>query len=122
MNCKCKPCNENVLLVKAVSQTDTDYFLVVEGTTTPKNGCKYIVVIPCNVLPASDTLLPVSLAINFRNYRLRDKCIGNDVYNDQLRFIPRNARGNQVIRVVFGSNPEHFKIISQDLPQSYVIE
>lgn len=114
----CRNCNENVLEVTSVSVAGGSYFLIVDSDIIPKNGCKYVIVIPCRVLPTTTTLNQVFVAINFRNYPLQDRCIGNNVYNDQLRFVPTNCRGNKVIRVVFGNNTPHFKVISQDLPCS----
>lgn len=119
MNNTCKICNENVLKITSVSETSDSYFLVADSTITPKNGCKYVVVIPCGVLPAFTTTKPVYVAINFRNYILTDRCLGNFVYSDQLRFINANScTGTRVLRVVFGEDSPHFKIISQDLPKS----
>lgn len=117
-NNTCKCCNENVLEVTSVSISGNSYFLIVDSDIIPKNGCKYVIVIPCRVLPPTTTLNQVFVAINFRNYPLTDRCIGNNVYNDQLRFVPTNCKGNKVLRVVFGNNTPHFKIISQDLPCS----
>jgi hypothetical protein len=51
--------------------------------------------------------------------------LGNTLMSDQLRFFPRagtcacNSRG--VIRMVYGANPAHFKVL-QYLPESAALE
>ena len=116
----CVNCCPNVLKVTSVSNTGGSYFLVVDptNTITPQNTCKYLVVVPCELLPVTSTIDQVYLTINKVNYPLIDRCIGNNVYSDQLRFIPTNNCGKKVFRVVYGSLLPHFKLISNILPQS----
>lgn len=114
----CQNCCPNVLRITSISASGGSMFLIPEDAPTFKNGCKYIIVIPCNLIPSSTTVDQVYLAFNEVNYPLVDRCIGNNIYSDQLRFICTNECGNKVIRVVFGTTIPHFKIISQELPKS----
>lgn len=116
----CVNCCPNVLKVTSISNTGGSYFLVVDptNTITPQNTCKYLVVVPCELLPVTSTIDQVYLTINKVNYPLIDRCVGNNVYSDQLRFIPTNNCGKKVFRVVYGSLLPHFKLISHILPQS----
>lgn len=116
----CVNCCPNVLKVTSISDSGGSYFLVVDptNTITPVNGCKYIVVVPCSLLPATTTIDQVYITINNINYPLTDRCVGNNVYSDQIRFIPVSKCGNKVFRVVYGSLQPHFKIISNILPKS----
>lgn len=114
----CIDCCSNVLKITSVSVSDGSMFLIPEDVPTFKNGCKYILVIPCNLIPASTTISQVYIAFNDVNYPIVDRCIGNNVYSDQLRFICTNNCGNKVLRLVYGTSVPHFKIISQALPKS----
>ena len=116
----CVNCCPNVLKISSVTNTGGSYFLVVESsnTTTPVNGCKYVVVVPCTLMPTTTTIDQVYITLNNVNYPLTERCFGNNVYSDQLRFIPTNNCGNKVFRVVFGSLQPHFKIISNKLPKT----
>lgn len=119
---RCRPCNPNILEVTSVSQDDSGVYLIPQSVPTFKNGCKYLLVIPCNLIPAFKSVLPVFVAFNNVNTPITDRCIGNNLMTDQLRFIPNSNCGNKVLRLVYGSNPTHFKIISQDLPQSVIVD
>ena len=119
-NAGCVNCCPNLLRVTSVSNTGGSYFLVVDptNTITPQNTCKYIVSVDCSLLPTTTTIDQVYITLHNVNYPLVDRCIGNNVYSDQLRFIPTNKCGKKVFRVVYGSLQPHFKIISNLLPQS----
>ena len=118
MNCR-KNCCENVLIIDKTIESGDQYLLTTTtSTVTPKNCCKYVIVIPCRLLSNITSMLAVNVDIDGELYPLRDFCCGNNVYTDQLRFIPTNCKDNKVIRVVFGDDEPHFKIISQKLPQT----
>lgn len=116
----CVNCCPNVLKVTSISNTGGSYFLVVDptNTITPQNTCKYIVVVPCELLPPTEGISQVYITVNNVNYPLIDRCVGNNVFSDQLRFLPTNNCGKKVFRVAFGSLQPHFKIISHQIPQS----
>lgn len=116
VTCKCTPCCENVLRVTSISNTGGGFFFVTNSTITPKNGCKYILVVPCYLLPqtAITSISQVYVTINGTNIPLQE-CIGNNVYTDQIRCFNVDKCGNIVLRLVYGSTPAHFKIVSQRL-------
>jgi hypothetical protein len=114
MNC------ENVIKITSISNTGGSYFLVASSLPRLVNGGTYILVLPSSLIAASSTINQVYIAYNNKNYPLIDKCIGNNVYSDQLRFIDTNTCGNKVLRMKYGTSPIHFKVISQCLPQSSV--
>ena len=115
MSCLCN-CN-NVIRISSITSTDTEYLLVAENFPTLVNGGRYVVVIPNDLIESTTEILPVVISFDSVNYQIMDRCIGNDVYSDQIRFINQNCC-NKVFRAVFGTSPDHFKIISQYLPQS----
>lgn len=116
MSCLCN-C-QNVINISSSSATEDGYVLESGSTPTLVNGGKYIVVIPDNVLVSTTEITPVSISIDSVSYPLIDRCIGNDVYSDQIRFINQSNCCNKVMRVVYGTSPTHFKVISQILPKS----
>lgn len=114
---KCPQCCENVLRVTMVSTDGTTF--TTNSTITPKNGCKYIIKVPCSLIPtaSSTTISQVVVVVNGTKIPLQE-CVGNDVYTDQIRYFNVDSCGNIVLRVVYGSTPAHFKIISQRLCDS----
>lgn len=116
MSCNC--CCNNVLKVTSIQTNENGLYLIVSNNTTLNNGCKYTVVLPNNLIAPLDDLYPVYINVNSINYQLYDRTLGNYVYSDQLRFICMNQCENRVFRVVYGASPTHFKVISQELPQS----
>lgn len=115
-SCKCKNCCENILRATSVSVSGGSFFFVTNSTITPKNGCKYLLKIPCAVLPteATTTISQVYVVVNGVNIPLQ--CIlGNNVYSDQIRCFNVDNCGNIVLRLVYGSTPAHFKILNQAL-------
>lgn len=116
---KCTPCCENVLRVTSISNTGESFFFVTNSTITPKNGCSYILKVPCYLLPqtAITTINQVYVVVNSVNIPLQE-CIGNNVYTDQIRYFNVDRCGNVVLRLVYGSTPAHFKIVSQKLCSS----
>lgn len=111
---KCKQCCENILRVTSVS-TDGSTFTT-DSTITPKNCCKYIIKVPCSLIPAaaSTTITQVVVVVNGTKIPLQE-CIGNNVYTDQIRFFNVDNCGNIILRVVYGSTPAHFKILNQQI-------
>lgn len=91
------------------------------------NGRRFILTLPVD-LPAMTTIVPVYLVITVngtsQNIPMQN-IIGNNLMSDQLRFFTRrgncdcNRRG--VARIIFGSNPSHFKVL-QCLPESAAVE
>lgn len=92
-----------------------------------ENGCRFVLTLPVD-LPAMTTIVPVILVIKVNgvvtNVPMQD-IIGNNLMSDQLRFLCQigncdcNRRG--VARIVYGSNPSHFKVL-QCLPQSAAVK
>lgn len=111
---KCNQCCENVLRVTSVSTNGSTF--TTSSTITPKNGCKYIIKVPCYLISqvASTTIAQVVVVVNGTNIPLQE-CIGNNVYTDQIRYFNVDNCGNIVLRVVYGSTPAHFKIINQQI-------
>lgn len=116
VTCKCTPCGESILRVTSISNTEGSFFFVTNSTITPKNGCKYILKVPCYLLPqtAITTISQVYVVVNKINIPLQE-CIGNNVYTDQIRYFNVDNCGNIILRVIYGSTPAHFKIVSQKL-------
>jgi hypothetical protein len=116
LNCKCQNCCENVLKVTSISNTGGSFFFVTNSTVTPKNGCRYVIICPCSLLPTNviTTVGQVYAVVNGKNIPLQ--CVlGNNVYADQIKCFNVNNCGNIILRVVYGSTPTHFKIVSQKL-------
>lgn len=116
LSCKCTNCCENVLRATSVSNTGGSFFFVTNSTVTPKNGCRFLLVIPCSILPTTPitTVDQVYVVVNGVNIPLQALC-GNNVYTDQIRCFKVNNCGNIILRLVYGSTPSHFKIVSQKL-------
>lgn len=116
VNCKCTSCCENILRASSVSDSGGSFFFVTTSTITPKNGCTYILKVPCSLLPTTPltTVDQVYAVVNGVNIPLQD-CLGNNVYSDQIRCMRVDNCGNIVLRLVYGSTPAHFKIVSQKL-------
>ena len=116
LTCKCNNTCPNVIEATAAAVSGASFIISTSSTITPKNGTRYLLKIPVSVLPttALTTVYPVYVAVNDVNIPLQ--CIvGNDVFTDQLRDICPNACGNLVLRLVYGSTPSHFKIVSTRL-------
>lgn len=79
-----------------------------------ENGKRYILVLNKS-LPAMSTVIPVYLQINGNFYPVQD-LLGNNLMSDQLRSLPRKVSNcgcvsSGVARIVYGSNPSHFKVL-----------
>lgn len=113
--CKCNQCCENILNATSVT-TGATFVFNTTSTITPKNGCKFILRIPCTLIPltATTTIAQVFVRVNGINIPLQALC-GNNVFTDQIRCFNIDKCGNIVLRLVYGSTPSHFKIVSQKL-------
>lgn len=123
MNCNCKR------TIRATSYTVGTSFVINTdfSISSLENGQRFVLTLPVD-LPAMTTIVPVFLAINLNgtaiNIPVQD-IIGNNLMSDQLRFLHQigncdcSRRG--VVRIVYGSNPGHFKIL-QCLPESSAVE
>lgn len=114
--CKCNQCCENVLRATSVSVSGGSFFFVTNSTITPKNSCRYTLRVPCSLVPQTPatTVDQVYVVVNGVNIPLQAPC-GNNVYSDQIRCFNVDNCGNIVLRLVYGSTPAHFKIVSQKL-------
>ena len=116
MNCK--------KILKSTSYTVGNSFNIniTNESITDLENCERFVLILTQNLPAMTTIVPVYLVINGQNYPVQD-LIGNNLMSDQLKYFPqsRNCCVQQgVARIIFGSNPNHFKVL-QCLPQSSAV-
>lgn len=119
LNQGCRNCCENVLRATSVSASGGSFFFVTNSTITPKNGCKYVLCIPCSILPttAITTVDQVYVVVDGVNIPLQ--CVlGNSVFTDQIRYFNVDRCGNIVLRLAYGSTPTHFKILNQCLKPS----
>jgi hypothetical protein len=87
------------------------------------NGKRYFLVLD-ETIPPMTTVIPVYLQVNGTFYPMQD-ILGNNLMSDQLRSFPRASSGCscncvRVARIVYGSNPEHFKVLIC-LPQSSAV-
>lgn len=120
MNCNC---NKRVLRASSY-QVGNSFNIIVNNPniTDLDNGCKFVLILPID-LPAMTTIVPVIIVLNGVNYPVQD-IIGNNLMSDQLRFFPQNRKccnREGIVRIVFGSNPNHFKVLNC-LPNSSAVE
>lgn len=111
----------NVIRITSITQADGNYLLNTISDVPLRNGSKYVLIIPDSIMPAIATIGQVFLNINSNAYPLYERQIGNYVYSDQLDSIEINQCGNRVMRIVYGTNPVHFKVISHCLRKSSII-
>lgn len=114
LNNGCRQCCENVLRAVSTSNTGGSFFFVTNSTITPKNGCRYILRIPCSILPttALTTIDQVYVVVDGVNIPLQ--CVlGNNIYTDQIRYFNVDKCGNIILRLAYGSTPAHFKVLNQ---------
>jgi len=111
----------DAITISTISVASGIMTLTSTDTPTLTNGKKYLLVIPEKLIPSMTTIDNVQVGIGGTGYNLYERCIGNYTYSDQLRFIPASDKGNKVLRVVYGSAPTHFKIVSQCLPKSSAV-
>lgn len=114
MACNCN----NLIKISSISNTGGSFFMISDELQNLANGKRFIVSLPTSIIPTLTTIDPTYIVIDGENIPLYDRTIGNFINSDQLRFICTNCCGNKIFRVVYGTNPVHFKLISQELPQS----
>lgn len=123
MSCKCNR------VIRATSYTVGNSFNINTDFEIGDldNGMRFILSLPVD-LPPMTTIVPVYVVITVNgvvtNIPVQD-IIGNNLMSDQLRFFNRvgncgcNRKG--VVRIIYGSNPAHFKVL-QCLPESAAVE
>lgn len=121
-NCKCNR------TIRATSYTVGNSFNINTNfeISSLENGQRFILTLPID-LPAMTTIVPVILVIKVNgvttNIPMQD-IIGNNLMSDQLRFFNRqgncNCNRQGVVRIIWGSNPTHFKVL-QCLPASSAV-
>lgn len=92
-----------------------------------KNGMRFLLILPIE-LPKIENILPVYIIIRVNNEETQipiQDIIGNNLMSDQLEFLPKNENckenDQKIVRMVYGSNPDHFKIL-QSLPNTKIVE
>lgn len=123
MSCKCNR------VIRATSYTVGNSFNINTDFEIGDldNGMRFILSLPVD-LPPMTTIVPVYVVIKVNgvvtNIPVQD-IIGNNLMSDQLRFFNRvgNCECNRkgVVRIIYGSNPIHFKVL-QCLPESAAVE
>lgn len=109
------------IVISSITVANDIMTLTSTDTPTLKNGRRYLLVIPEALIPTLETIDAIQVGIGGTGYYLQERCLGNYTYSDQLRFIPTSCKGNKVLRIVYGTAPAHFKIISQCLPKSSAV-
>lgn len=123
MSCKCNR------VIRATSYTVGNSFNINTDFEIGDldNGMRFILSLPVD-LPPMTTIVPVYVVIKVNgvvtNIPVQD-IIGNNLMSDQLRFFNRvgNCECNRkgVVRIIYGSNPTHFKVL-QCLHESAAVE
>lgn len=114
----CKTCNCCPNVLKATSATISGGSLIfsTDSTITPVNGSTYIFKCPISVLPTAPVTTVDQVYVEVNSVNIPFQCkLGNNVYSDQVRCFRTDSCCNIVLRLVYGSTPAHFKIVSQDL-------
>lgn len=115
MNCNCN-CNK---VIKATSYTVGDNFLINTSYSinSIENTNRFLLNLAID-LPSITTITPVYVAITIdgtsTNIPIQD-IVGNNLMCDQLRYIPGG-----IVRLIYGSNPVHFKVLQVLPPSSYL--
>lgn len=121
-------CKKNNRTIRATSYTVGNSFNINTNFNINEinNGMKFLLVLPID-LPAMTSIVPVYVIINVNgvptNVPVQD-ILGNNLMSDQLRFFPTNQNcrcsNQRLVRIAFGSNPIHFKVL-QCLPESSAV-
>ena len=114
----CKKCNTcpNVLVATSAAVSGADFIFSTDSTITPTNGTTYIFKCPVSILPTAPLATVNQLYVEVNSVNIPFQCkLGNNVYTDQIRSFRTDKCCNIVLRLVYGSTPAHFKIVSQDL-------
>lgn len=115
MSCKCN----NV--IRATSYTaGAELTINTNFSTTALSNCdRFLLILPSDI-PATTSITTVNMTLTVNGSSttvpLQD-IVGNNLMSDQVRFICKNQCGNRVVRIIYGSNPAHFKVL-QCLPNS----
>lgn len=115
MSCNCN-CNK---VIKATSYTAGDNFLINTSyeISSINNGNRFILALTAD-LPSITTITPVYVAVTINgtstNIPIQD-ILGNNLMSDQLKYIPGG-----IVRLIYGSNPVHFKVLQVLPPSSYL--
>lgn len=116
MRCKCN----NVITATSYNTSDTAFQINTNFSISEINNCqRFVLSLPID-LPAMTNTVPVYIVININGTSTTipiQDILGNNLMSDQIRFICKNSCGNRVVRIVYGSNPAHFKVL-QCLPNS----
>ena len=90
--------------------------LIVKDNLDLKNGDKVVLII--NSIPSIEIIKPVVLQFENVVCPVQD-ILGNFLMSDQIRFFPKSTSGC-IIRMAYGSNPSHFKILIQLKESAYL--
>lgn len=117
-------CNCNKKIVSESYTVGATFNINTTFTDDDLRNCKRYLLVLDEQLPAMTTIVPVYLQVNGSYYPVQD-ILGNNLMSDQLKSFPNVANGcgcncAKVARIVFGSNPEHFKVLIC-LPQSSAV-
>lgn len=111
-------CN-NVIRVQSAAVSGDNFVLTTDSLIVPTNASRYLLVVPASILPSAPLTTVNQVVVNINGEDVPLQCrIGNNVYTDQLKCFEVNSCGNIVARVVYGSTPAHFKILTQALAPS----
>ena len=89
---------------------------IVNNNLDFKNGDKAILIISST--PSIEQIKPVVLQFDNVVCPIQD-ILGNNLMSDQLRMLPKSTSGS-IVRMAFGSNPKHFKILMQIKDSAYI--
>jgi hypothetical protein len=122
MNCNCNK------IIRATSYNVSSSFNIITDFSIDcvENGERFLLTLPVD-LPAMTTIVPVYVLIKINNtqtYIPIQDLVGNNLMSDQLKYFPRtgscNCCSRGVARIIYGSNPAHFKILL-NLPESSAV-
>lgn len=116
LTCDCNRSCPNVLSVVSSAVSGENFILSTNSTITPQNGARYLLKIPVSVLPTAALTTVNQIFVSVDGVNIPLQCvIGNNVYTDQLKCLCANNCGNIILRLIYGSTPSHFKILSHHL-------
>jgi hypothetical protein len=119
MSCNC----DNIIRATDYDVSTTIFQINTSFSVSSISNCqRFILSLPI-ALPAITTNVPVSVVISINGTNTSipvQDILGNNLMADQLRFICKNQCGNRVVRIIYGSNPSHFKVL-QCLPESSAV-
>lgn len=118
MGCNCNN------IIRATSYTaGAEFTINTNFSISALNNCqRFVLILPSNI-PATTSITTVNITMTVNGTSTTvplQNIVGNNLMSDQIRFICKNQCGNRVIRLVYGSNPTHFKVL-QCLPESSAV-